>query len=145
MDKGKKEVLDFLSTTLDTEYDFKTIGSCVWDAEHYYAVNIPRDYDHYTVKDFIVLFQIDCLLEKGLITENDHGCLVRLFYQKKDLYARIGRPGSDTEKLSAKIDLIDEIFAKYNIGDIDLASMIYNNAIVKDSFDLQQEIIRRKI
>ena len=145
MDEGRKEVLDFLSSNYDTEFEFKTIGDLIWEADHYYLVNVTRDYDSYTVKEFLILCQIDCLFAKGEITENDRNCLIRLFYQKKNLADRLGKRKSDDQMLWDKIKKIDEIFAKYNIGDLDLARMIYNNAVLNENVDLNSEITKRKL
>ncbi len=145
MEKARKDVLDFVSETYDTEFESKKIGDIVWDAMHYYNVKVSNDYNHYSVKDFITLYHIDCLLEKGEITENDRNCLIRLFYQRKDLYGRIGRDKKEDSNLCAKIDLIDEIFERYNIGSFDLSTMIYNNAILKEKIDLNSELAKRKL
>lgn len=145
MDTDRKEVLDFLSSNFDSEFEFKTIGDLIWEADHYYQVNVTRDYDSYTIKEFLILCQIDCLFAKGEITDNDRNCLIKLFYQKKDLYERIGKRKSDNKRLWDKIDKIDEIFAKYNIGDLDLATVIYNNAVLNEKVDLNSEIVKRKL
>ncbi|MBP5684219.1 MAG: hypothetical protein J6X02_03070 [Bacilli bacterium] len=145
MDDERKEVLDFLSGEYNSQFEFKTVGDVIWDAMHYYDVEINEDYNSYTIKDFITLCQIDCLLEKGLITEMDRNYLIRLFYQRKDLYAHIGKSSNGSHSISEKIGLIDKIFENYNIGKIDLSSMIYNNATVKEKIDLQNEIIKRKL
>ena len=107
MEKGKKEVLEFLSSVFNVDFGEKNIGDLIWEAEHYYEVKASREYNHYSVIDFLTLYQIDCLYEKGLIVEKDRNNLIRLFYQKKDLFSRIGKRESDDEMLSDRIDQID--------------------------------------
>ena len=144
MEKGKKEVLEFLSIVFNVDFGEKNIGDLIWEAEHYYEVKASREYNHFSVIDFLTLYQIDCLYEKGLIVEKDRNNLIRLFYQKKDLFNRIGKRESDDEMLSGRIDQIDKIFAKYNIGEVSLETLFYNNAKVNEKVDLDQEMKKIK-
>ena len=68
---------------LNVEYNYQTLG---YKAYHIPYADIPSKYKNYRISTFIFYYQLDCLLEKGLINENTKTKLNELYnyYQELD-------------------------------------------------------------
>ena len=66
-DQEKENVMEFLSSVLNTEYEYQTLKS---KAYHIPYIDIPSKYKNYRISTFIFYYQLDCLFENGLIDED---------------------------------------------------------------------------
>ena len=75
-DQEKENVMEFISSVLNTEYEYQTLK---YKAYHIPYIDIPNKYKNYRISTFIFYYQLDCLFENGLIDENTKAKLNELY------------------------------------------------------------------
>ena len=158
MDKDKKDTMEVISSEINTRFQVEKVSDIFY--HNILAVNAPTTYTHLNIKEFILLYRIECLFDKGLITEKVKEQLFELFNLYKELWKELNELLSKDiltdkeltiEESARKKELenqcihIDEIFDNYHLLDeIDLEKVISNSVSVDIDLDLESEIKKIK-
>ncbi len=109
-DQEKENVMEILSTMINSEYEYQTLK---YKAYHIPYADIPSKYKNYRISTFIFYYQLDCLLEKGLIDENTKNKLNELYSYYLELDNKLADYCiTDNDAYRRK-----EILEKRNVGD----------------------------
>lgn len=129
-DKNKEKVLDFVSSMLNITYETQTVGSMAY---HIPLIEpLPEKYNDYKIMDVIFYYRLDCLFEKGLITEATKNRLLKLFDYYKLLDGKATDAVREDTELRRRKD--NGISKKYELSDEE-----------EHSINLEMERVNKKI
>lgn len=160
MDKDKEAIMNFISNELNNRFNIELVGDRVYRS----YISVPVVYNEYLIRDFIILYRIDCLVDMGLITNARKNDLLDLFSYYLELnneLVNISLRGirdidennglSDLrvcdnrrEEIYKQMSKIERIFNNYHLLDkIDLAKIIASNIRIDNSdLDINTELKR---
>ena len=158
MDKDKKDTMAAITQDINIKFQVNKVSDVFY--HNILTINTPTTYCDLNIKEFILLYRIECLFDKGLITEKVKDQLFELFNLYKDLLSELGsllskeiltddKYTTDEEKRKKELENqcihIDEIFDNYHLLDeIDLEKVISNSVSVDIDIDLESEIKKIK-
>ena len=159
MDKDKEETMKIISKEIDTRFQVNTINDIIY--HNLFALNAPTTYSHLHIREFILLYRIECLYDNGLITQKVRKDLLELFdifeqLNKKledllirekqydieleymqienDANKKVSTIRDTINQVTEQIVKIENIFKNYHLQDeIDLHDVISNSVSVDNN------------
>ena len=132
MDKEKQNLFEEINEIYNSRFQCETIGSLLFHMPTFKVVTLK--YNKYTFSDFVFIWRLECLLDKGIITEDRKKDLLELFNLYYQLMNEIGtHDNNDNEDniIYKKLDDIELVFNNYHLLDeINLMELISNSVKV---------------
>lgn len=147
MEEIKKRENDEILTIIEDYINTKITTTKIGDISYEFSHCIPNSevYDGYLIEDFLVLYKIDKLVALNIISQKTSVLLKQLFFIKQNINRKIAEIINenisldvelpDVSILVKKIEIIDSIFEKYHLNDIQVDfDSIINSSIKAETY-----------